>query len=297
MERKSSVGRVASWLDARMALMVVAALAVAAGWSSPTKAADEMTVGMPGEGTPVGLDETAPEVESSSDEPELSFAFDLAFNSKYVWRGQTLTDDPVMQPSFTVAYGNLSLNLWGNVDLGDVNGNDGNLNELDVTLDWTQEICGPLSMSFGVIYYDFPNTNFNDTWELYIGASLDYFLSPSTTVYFDIDEVDGVYWTFDFGHSFDVPEIPDLPEWMSLSTLDIAFGIAWADHEYNVGYFGVNSSGWNDFHASVSLPIAIGDCVTVTPTVAYTSMIDETVRNNTADADVIWYGVNIGCSF
>ena len=50
------------------------------------------------------------------------YAVDLSYMSMYVWRGAVFAEDGVFQPSFTGAMGNLSVNLWGNMDLTDENG-------------------------------------------------------------------------------------------------------------------------------------------------------------------------------
>ena len=44
------------------------------------------------------------------------------FFSKYVWRGQNLVDDWVLQPGASVGYKNLTASVWENLDLTDENG-------------------------------------------------------------------------------------------------------------------------------------------------------------------------------
>ena len=42
----------------------------------------------------------------------------VAFNSKYIWRGFRLDNDPVLQPSITIsAFKGWALNVWANFDL------------------------------------------------------------------------------------------------------------------------------------------------------------------------------------
>ena len=50
--------------------------------------------------------EMLPEV-SAAEAPSLSTTFTACFMSKYIWRGQLLNDDYVMQPSVGLAYGGL----------------------------------------------------------------------------------------------------------------------------------------------------------------------------------------------
>jgi len=233
--------------------------------------------------------ETAPEGVFG----DLSIGADVTFSSKYVWRGLLLTDGPVMQAGATVAWKGLSLNLWGNLDLDDVNGNRGEFNEMDITLDYTHELIGPLSGSVGLVFYDFPNTPFNATTEIYAGLSADVLLQPSLTAYFDIDEADGVYLSLDVGHSF---ELPDLAENVS-AALDLSAGFGWGDADYNRFYFGAASSGFSDFHSSLSLPISLGEYVTVAPSVGYHCVLDDDLRAGVVDDDNIVYGITLSVSF
>jgi hypothetical protein len=41
----------------------------------------------------------------------------IDFYSKYVWRGQNLVDDWVLQPGVSSTFGNFTLGVWGNVDM------------------------------------------------------------------------------------------------------------------------------------------------------------------------------------
>ena len=58
---------------------------------------------------------------------EYSFGGDLAVVSKYIWRGQRLTNDWSMQPSMTMAIDGFSFNVWGTMDLMAVNEGTGRL--------------------------------------------------------------------------------------------------------------------------------------------------------------------------
>ena len=46
------------------------------------------------------------------------------FASKYIWRGQRLTNDWSLQPAATVGIGNFSFNAWGSLDITAVNEGD-----------------------------------------------------------------------------------------------------------------------------------------------------------------------------
>ncbi len=222
-----------------------------------------------------------------------TLAIDTGFFNKYVWRGIVLTDDPVMQPALTVDWFGFSLNIWGNMDLTGVNDNRGQFNEVDFTLSYAHQF-GPVEASIGVVHYYFPNTAFDQTTEVFAGLALpDVLLSPSVTAYFDVDEADGWYVSADVGHSFELPPLFGRFD----CSLDLTGGLGFASSKHNDFYFGVDESGWNDFHSSVSLPVKLNHWLTVTPLVSFTSVIDSSLRRAVVDDDNVVYGVNLTILF
>jgi len=245
------------------------------------------------EAAPEAAAHTAPDDQAADDADGLSVSLDTTFNSKYVWRGLLLTDDPVFEPSISIAWKGLSVNVWGNMDLTGVNGNRGDFNEVDVSVDYSMSLVGPLGGSVGMVFYTFPNTAFNSTTEFYAGLNLDVPLSPSITAYFDVDEADGTYLTADIGHSFDLPQLADGVTW----SLDLGLGFGWGSADYNRFYFGGGGSGWTDLHSSLSLPIQLGDHWTVTPSVGYHAVLDDDLRDAVANDDNVVYGISVTFSF
>ena len=233
------------------------------------------------------------EAAAAGDEKPWSIEAGADFNSKYVWRGILVTDDPVLQPWITFAFKGFSFNIWANMDLTDVNGNNDEINEVDYTLDYSGE-AGPVGYSVGVIHYDFPNTDFAATTEVYAGIGLDVPLSPTLTVYRDVDEVDGFYVTFDVSHSFE--NVVNFSETASMG-IDLGAQISWGDDDYNMGYFGVDSNGFNALTLTAGLPIAIGDHLSITPGVNYSYLIDSDIRDAVDEEDNFWAGVSVGLAF
>jgi len=153
----------------------------------------------------------------AEDDGGIGFELTADFINKYVFRGQNRVDDWVFQPGFGVSYEGLSASFWGNLDLTDENGYNGEFSEIDLTLDYSGQFpdIDILGYSVGMINYDFPvKGGADDTTELYAGLSLDVPASPSVTFYHDVDEADdGTYISADVGHSFEnVFELcPDTP--------------------------------------------------------------------------------------
>lgn len=139
----------------------------------------------------------------------IEISADIAINSKYIWRGITLDDDPVMQQGiYATAYG-FTATIWGSFD---IDADDSrNSDEVDYVIDYTHEIK-KFSLSLGHTYYEYPTSN-TATREFYIGAGVDLPLSPALTWYHDYGEEDsgggdGNYLVLDLSHSFDLGDSP-----------------------------------------------------------------------------------------
>lgn len=222
-----------------------------------------------------------------------NFDAEVTFNSKYVWRGMNLVDDWVAQPSFTVSKGGFSFNVWGDINLTDQNDMTRQIDELDLTFEYDFTF-GNFTIPVGLAHYTFPNTAFSATTELFTGIAYDWIVSPSVTVYWDVDQANGVYVLAGAGYSF---EVPGLPKGIGMS-VDLSAGIGYATDNHNDYYFGVNEGGWVDWNASLAVPVSFLDGkVTVTPAVTYTSLVDDKLRDTTDKENNTYFGVTVALSF
>ncbi len=270
--------------------MTWVSLAVGVAWGLVLAAGPVVRAENPPPGTgepPVEAPAVAPDAEKP-----WSVGLDLTYNSKYVWRGIEVTEDPVLQPSVTFACGDLSLNIWGNMDTTDVNDFDNQFLEIDYTIDYsTSWKC--LEFSVGAIHYAFPQAHVFDTTEVYGAIGLDVLTSPTLTVYTDVDETDGVYMLLSFGHSFEDCWQPC--EGVSMG-IDLAAGFAWGSRKHNQFYYGTGS-GWADATVSLGLPFAIGDHVTVTPSANVSWILDDDISSALGEDSLFWAGITFAVSF
>jgi hypothetical protein len=118
--------------------------------------------------------------------------------SHYIWRGQRLSDDFVIQPSVGITYGGFGANIWANWDDTASSATDSGITETDYTLNYTFS-KDKFGFDAGYIYYAFPSPGV-DTQEIYLGVSYDTILSPSATLYYDFDEGDGAFLVLAIGH-------------------------------------------------------------------------------------------------
>jgi hypothetical protein len=240
-----------------------------------------------------------------------SLTTSASFMSKYVWRGQLLNDDYVFQPSAAIGYGNLTASWWGNVDMTeyhkDAGGNDNQweFTEHDWTIGYANTIPGIdlLKYSVGAIYYYFPSlTDDGDTVEAYAGLGLDVPLSPTVTIYRDIDEGDCTYAAFSVSHSIEslFELAPDMPVGMTASA-----SVGWGNKAYNKFYWsGLDDSALNDLTMSVGFPIPVMGW-TLTPSVNYVTLLDSDVRaadsyrtySGNNDSDYVFTGITLSRTF
>jgi hypothetical protein len=235
---------------------------------------------------------------TSKAEDNVSIGATADFFSKYIWRGQDLVDDWVLQPGASVTYKNLTGSVWGNLELTDENYNKGEFSEVDLTLDYSKQVPGIdiLSYSVGVIYYDFPVSGAgDDTWEIYWGLGLDVLASPSVTVYHDVDEVKGTYVSFGIGHSFE--NLIEIDSDKGLG-LDLGASIGWGSASYNKSYWGPDKSALNDLVLSAAFPFEVAGFA-ITPSVNYITLMSDDIREpNTYGHNDMWVaGVSFSKEF
>jgi len=224
----------------------------------------------------------------------IDFEFSADYVSKYIWRGQNLVDDSVFQPALSASYKGLTAAIWGNLETTSINNNSGEFTEWDYSLDYSGDLPGieGIGYSIGLINYHFPSV-VGDTTEFYWGLNFDVPLSPSITLYHDIDEIKGTYASFGLSHSIDkIAELgPDIPVGM-----EVAAGLAWGSSGYNEGYWGLDESKLNDLTLSISFPVEIGGW-TLVPSMNYITLLSDDIRDTDAyDTDSDYFLVSIGLS-
>lgn len=221
------------------------------------------------------------------------------FFGKYVWRGQNLNDAPVFQPGVGITYGGLTGSIWGSLDMTAENDNRYDFTEYDFAIDYSGSLPGVEGVGFsvGAIYYRFPSVTPSGTTEVYWGFSFDDLpLSPSVTVYHDIDEADGTYVSVGVGHSFE--RIFSLSPQMPVG-MEIGASVGWADSNYNEYYWGLDKSKMNDLTVSVAFPFEVSGW-SVAPSINYVTLLSDSLRETDAydsKSDYVFAGISLSRSF
>lgn len=246
---------------------------------------------------------------------------DIAVVSKYLWRGQRLTNDASLQPSMTLGIEGFAFNAWASMDLTSINdftdgdpragSSDrlqGHFTEIDYTLSYDYSF-DTVSVGVGTIFYTFPE-RFATTTEIYGTVSLDTVpLAPNATIYVDVDEsragggTAGAYFLLGAGHSFPINN--DV-----VSSLDLSASLGFVNSGFTSFYYGISEAGAHDTSLTAGLPIAINDNWSAGVWVTYSGLIGNAIRDSQFQdpretarptgatlADTVWGGFNLSLSF
>ena len=247
---------------------------------------------------------------AAQDEFAFSAAASVDYSNKYVWRGQNLNDESVLQFNAEGSVWGFTGAIWSNMPLTDAQGTTtGEFNEIDYSLDFSRAIPNSndkIGYSLGVIHYTFPggidnNGGLAATTEIYGGLNFNVLLAPSVTWYRDIDDVDGSYIKFGVGHTFE-----KIVAWNDDSHvgLDLGASFGLGGSAYNEGYFGWEKTKFNDFTLSVGVPVKLKYGISITPSFNVSTMLDGDIRDTIESSGAYagkhtsaWFGINFTKSF
>lgn len=222
----------------------------------------------------------------------------VTFETKYIWRGQNIVDDPVVQPEVSIGKYGLTFSYWGNISTAS---SQRRWTEHDYGLDYTfnigqaKELLGigkaqrprlldRLGFSLGHIFYVFPEYSGKDfnSEEFYFGASYDCFLRPSFKWYVDYARGAGSYLQFAIGHAF------DLQNGMSLKVNTTL--------AYNAGQWGYGYK-FAPLLLSAEFSVPLFRYFTLTPNINYSVALDRGSEEGLAYGSEFYGGVKVSAAF
>lgn len=239
-----------------------------------------------------------PVLEAHEKEEPWWFSTETAVRSKYVWRGLNKVDDFVIQSSITVGYDDFSCTAWTNIELTDENmavyGRDptGEITEVNLSIDWARTFCDIWSVGAGIIHYTYPNTGVSVTNEIYALLTVDVFLNPSCSLYWDFDNASGVHARAGIGHTFeDCFFIQDFGV-----DIELRGSIGYGSGNYNGFYYGTSDAGFNDITLDVVFPIPINEWWMIAAEFSYSQLIGD-VKNYVSNDGNFIFGILANLSF
>ena len=227
-------------------------------------------------------------------------------NSAYVWRGITFNKDMVIQPSIDVAADNgFGINVWGNYDIGDNDGNadENAFSEIDLTVSYGFTV-GKVDISAGAIHYTFPavsdtnndgiGQNYMATTELYVSAGMPIVggLSASADAYYDIDALDAFsYATLGLSYAYDITD---------KLNLEAGGSIAYASSDFVEFNETGDDGGLYCYTLNLSVGYAITDAWSATANLTYVDALDDDNLKEDPDGPLdtkTIYGVSLAYAF
>ncbi len=247
---------------------------------------------------------------------------DIGLFSAYVWRGLSLTNKPVAEPDLYVTFpagpASITVGGWANFDLGkyrnlndDISESGGlsafNLSEVDPYAEVAFP-AGKATLTAGVIGYIYPNTvksatfeptpglltKESNTVEIYGKVEVDAPLSPTLSVYYDVDKIKGAYIEAGVSHSLPINEKVGV-DLGAVGGFSAGQGLndSNADESQNFA-----DDGFTHLDISAGLPLTAG-VFSITPALHLVINGDDftkvTSPTNTSDAKV-WGGVTVSWS-
>ncbi len=221
---------------------------------------------------------------------ELDVSAGAEISNAYVWRGITFNDEGVIQPYLDVSHPTIGLgfNVWGNFDLGDFDGavESGEFSEVDLTFYYNVPI-EIFDLSVGYIEYLFPNAGALNTGEIYFSVGTELFkgLSTGASVYFDVDEVEGVYGNASIAYSIPVDKKLSFEVGASLGAADKDFAVS----------AGGTEGGFFDYNFSLTSSYSVTDKLSLGAFLKYTNTVDTKVLPD--QITDIYGGMSLSYSF
>lgn len=234
------------------------------------------------------LDQTSTPVAASAESEPVYLVTDLMkkyninfsgsvtadYVTSYIWRGQVLDHDSVVEPGVNLNFNDLSVGYWGNWD---VNNNDSlNSGESDYYVGLTHALTDYLTVGIGHTWYGFPGAHTNSR-EVYASITLPKLpLTPTIFYAHDYDEgrinlITGErngasnYYSLTLSQSVPIT-LPYVEKYGASLELSSIFG--YVDHQWLAG------RGWH-ITPSAGLKIPLAKNITVQPTIGYNFPLED----------------------
>jgi hypothetical protein len=202
--------------------------------------------------------------------------------SRYVWRGFDLLPDnqPAIQPSLTIDLGKsgFSLNIWSSFALTKWNTYKG-ANEIDLTLAYAFKTSEKWEVTAGFTHYGYwfaEDFTFKDSTSQEVFATVtrtDMPLSPTLSVYYDVNLGSGLYATLGGSHELKLGE---------KTSVELGGLIGFNSRQY------IERSGFSDITLYAKAPLALGRATLVPSLNVMVPLLDEV--NDSAE---FWVGVSV----
>jgi len=231
----------------------------------------------------------------------LTFGATLDVYSAYIWHGVILNDEPVWQPDLALTYsfgdyGSVTADAWMNFDTTGNNGQRsfGGINEIDYTLQYAVTLSD-LSLGIGHIWYTFPaigdDKYYDATSEIFVSAAYNNdIVVPFIKAYYDYEQVNGAYMTVGLRKEMTFDKL----------TAGAEVSLGGASQGYTSYYYDLDGTGrqgnyfFTDAQAVIYAKYTITDNIFVGARLGWVSTLDNELKGQLHEENLLWGGINLG---
>lgn len=233
------------------------------------------------------------------------------FATRFVHRGMTLVDKPVLQPKMTAALptnidSQLQFTVEGNIDLHNStgsawfpDGHAGRFTQIEMVASDTRQITDGVSLTTGIHSYNLPNgLEFENgerggTTEVFWLVSAEVLeANPYFALHYDFDEVRGSYYRAGIAEG-----IPIADKW----SIDLDGSVGYVSEAQASWMYGIEESGVADVRGEVVLKYQYDDRTELRAgahaSLIWDDVIDDWFTQLQIDDDPIWFTVGVAWIF
>lgn len=192
----------------------------------------------------------AQQLAAPEKEPLVACSLGLPVLSSYVWRGYTINDGAVFQPSLTLEKWGISANGWWNCDIEKASDGKRGFSEFDPSISYSLPF-ETVEVSVGATRYKTSGTK--ATYEGSVTAGFpNKIVTPAVEIYQGLDGsegMNGLYASFSLSHEFELGN----------NTIAAAASTGYGDCDFNVYLFAVDQGTVSDGSAAVTWTYAFNE--------------------------------------
>ncbi|MBN2199878.1 MAG: hypothetical protein JW747_08540 [Candidatus Aminicenantes bacterium] len=206
---------------------------------------------------------------AAAEEPYLGAAVD--WNSRYIWRGMTVHDGAVFQPSVWTSFLGTNLLVWANSPLQAGDGQKG-FDEINFYFQGTSPRRA-LVVVTGLNVYTYPRAEDAERWTAEVAMTFYAPVGPAWLYWensVDVISTPGAYYS-----EFGIQMGRDVADNLSV---EAALAQSYASNDFNDAYLGIAKSAFTYLTAQVGIEWRIADLLSVTPHMEAVFTLDSDVR-------------------
>jgi len=211
--------------------------------------------------------------------------------SRFVWRGDMWTDDPVFWKIATIRYKGFRAYNFFNIDLTDINDDKFQFNEYDYILDYTFSFDS-FSVAPGVLHFSSPTDFFEPTTKITLQIKTHLPLNPGLRIRIDPEKSRGSYIILDTAHRLSLNK--------AIKHIDFYGSLGASQPRYY--WKGLkNRLALTDVLLGIGIPLDIEKGMSLTPLVEFTALLGSHLRDGIEakgrDTEAFTYGITLSRGF